>query len=112
MPDAEQKSKIPLRPIAGKGRSPNPDLHLGIHRWFETRGRDADHAERLAVEYQFLSRQVRIGAQPLPPNLFVDDDDLLRARTVLARRKHSTDDRLEIENLKEICRHVCAAHAI
>src|SRR2546428_12541376 len=112
MPDSQQQTEIPLRRVTGKDRLPHPYLHIGIERLFEIRRNDADHAERLAVENQFLARQVRIATQPLPPQLLVDDDNLLRARPVFARRKRPSDNWFEIEDLKEIRLHESPAHSI
>src|SRR6185295_7205858 len=83
-----------------------------IEGLFELRRDHANHAERLAVEDQLFARQVWFAAQALPPQILVDDGNLLRALLVFAWRKRSPDEWLEVEDLKEIGWHVCATHAI
>ena len=113
MPDAQQQPEIPLRRIAGIGGRPHPYLYLGIERLSEIRRYDADHAERFAVgRISFLP--VRFGS---PPNRSCQIFSLTTT-TFSAPGRSSPGVNVrpttaaEIEDLKEIGRHVCAAHTI
>src|SRR5205085_4571661 len=90
--DAEEKTRLALRHIAGEALRRHPDFDLSIEGMLEGAGDDADDAVGLTIEDDFLAGQIGVGVQVALPEALVDDDDALSARLIFAACERPPDD--------------------
>ena len=112
MAQRNQKARIASRCDPGKVRHRKPDFDIRIERVLERGRNDAHHTVGLAVENQFLVREIGIAIQALTPELLVDDRDLRRAGLIFSWRQRAAENWSEMENFKKIRGNERAPNAI
>jgi len=112
MAHCKHKTRITLSRVAGEIDHRHPRFDISVEWLFEVATDNADHAVRLAIQYQLLTFQIRIAIQTFMPRLFIDDDLPWSARLVFTGNKRATQYRLEVEKLEVVSRNKSTTDAI